>query len=378
MLNWIWNILKQKGKNDIATSDINIDTLQQIMDNVNIVDSTGSMCFTMSGNTHPRPLYKPHHNKRKFNHEAPQLFVDGVETKDIQQGAFGTCYFLAAMAYCASQQPNTILHAISPTSNPDEFLVRLYDEQGQLHTCTVDTYIPFEGGDCACAVSKKPNEMWVSLLEKGFAQLVVGRLGSSPTSPRYELVEGGWSATAMTLLARGRSYYICVTDLVSKMLSTTTMMPEFCMAMIQLKEQGCSFFVAWTEEFAADRTDLVAGHAYSVLSIKLLANIGYVFMLHNPWGQWEWNGRFSDSDNSAESQAAHKEFGVSFQNDGFFLMGAHDFFAHICSLEIHEPHGSSAVRNAVGAGRRIKSWTEVSAAINDARGGARKKPRTNM
>ena len=341
---------------------------QHVMDNVNIVESTGALSLTMSSDTHPRPLYKPDNIPMRFNHSKPQLFVDGIDTKDIQQGSFGTCYFLAAMAYCASQYPDVIQHAISPSTKPGEFIVRLYDESGQLHECIVDTFIPLASdGSRACADSKKPNEMWVSLLEKGFAQLVVDRVGSKPNASRYQIVEGGWSASAMTLLTRGRSYYVCVTDLLSKMLSTMTMMEQFCDTMLQLKDQGCSFFVGWTEEFAADRKDLVAGHAYSVLAIKYVEECGYVFMLHNPWGQWEWNGSLSDSDGSTESWAAHQAFNVGFQDDGFFLMSANDFFAHICSLEVHEPHDSTAIRDAVGTDRKIKMWTEVTSAINDSR-----------
>ena len=352
VLHWLLSLIRYR--NDTAEAitptikEYSLESLRQVMKNVNIVESTGSLCISMSSNPHPRPLFKPEHRIDQFNHVSPRLFVDGIETNDISQGAFGTCYFLAAMAYCAYQKPDVIQHAISATSNPQEFTVRLYDEAGQLHTCIVNTDVPYISlGEYACAKSKKNDEMWVSLLEKGFAQLVVNRLGMESTASRYEIIEGGWSAVAMTLLARGRSYYICVTDLVSKMLGNVTMMEQFCDVMIQFKAHGCSFFVAWVEEFAAKRDDLVTGHAYSVLAIKYILDCGYVFMLHNPWGQYEWKGSLSDSDKSPKSMAVHKAFNIGFKNDGFFLIGAHDFFARLFMLEIHEPHEQTIVRDVL-------------------------------
>jgi calpain-15 len=101
----------------------------------------------------------------------PQLFCDGIDPNDINQGALGNCWFLASIASVAE----------NPALIKRLFITQEYNEQGiyQLRICkngewvkvTVDDYIPCYnwGGPMFCRATG--DELWVLLLEKAYAKL---------------------------------------------------------------------------------------------------------------------------------------------------------------------------------------------------------------
>ena len=50
----------------------------------------------------------------------------------------------------------------------------------------------------------------------------------------------------------------------------------------------------WTESKGPDKNEgLVAGHAYSVISVKEVHG-NQLMNLRNPWGSFEWDGEWGD------------------------------------------------------------------------------------
>ena len=43
-------------------------------------------------------------------------------------------------------------------------------------------------------------------------------------------------------------------------------------------------------------SNIVIGHAYSILSVTLLNTGDRLIQMRNPWGKTEWNGAWSDND----------------------------------------------------------------------------------
>ena len=85
---------------------------------------------------------------------------------------------------------------------------------------------------------------------------------------------------------------------------------------------------------------LVSGHAYSIIQVKEGDGVK-LLNIRNPWGQFEWNGAWSD--NSPEWTDEMKElFNPVFDaNDGSFWMWLEDFIqkfdaVNICKIENYE------------------------------------------
>ncbi|KAH1172881.1 hypothetical protein KIL84_016720 [Mauremys mutica] len=103
---------------------------------------------------------------------------------------------------------------------------------------------------------------------------------------------------------------------------------------------GCSIDTSSAAESEA-RTPfgLIKGHAYSVTGIDEVSYQGRKVQLirpRNPWGQVEWNGRWSD--NSSEWQSVspseRKRLCQTVLDDGEFWMNFEDFKTHFDKVEI--------------------------------------------
>lgn len=124
-----------------------------------------------------------------------ELFVDGVDAGDIDQGATGSCYFLSALAGTANDK-SEIIEDMFEDNGDGTYSVRFYTN-GQADYVTVDsmmatkdcgTYLHANaGGDNGAQnIVSDDNELWVALAEKAYAQLnESGRLGQQEATNRY-------------------------------------------------------------------------------------------------------------------------------------------------------------------------------------------------
>jgi len=314
---------------------------------ISVVDARNIMQMTMGPTnnkdissqvplTLPKPPYK--------------LVTNGFVVQNICQGQFSVCYFLSACAYCAHRQPLLLYRAVTQTSS-NLFQVNLYDTNGKMVSTKVDPTLPLS----LCSTSKNSSELWVSILEKGFAMLIQSRVGM--TGSGYDLIEGGYSAAAMTMFNPGRNYIVSVSDLLWAFLKDASQLAAFCELMINQMNQGIAFFVSFKNDFAANRVDLKARHSYTVLEARRLGS-DYVFKLYNPWGGFEWTGELSDSDVSATSISAHGSMNMKFVDDGIFLMSHRDLFARMSMLEVFEPQNKTVFSKSINPSK-VVSWRDL-------------------
>ena len=122
--------------------------------------------------------------------EDPVLFSDRICGENIECGAIGTYYFLAVLCEMA-EAPERILDVFLTSENDAGIYELKFFINGVLTSVLVDDYLPVLKGtnQIAFARSKQP-EMWVSLIEKGWAKLH----GS------YSAIHGGLPAMAASHL----------------------------------------------------------------------------------------------------------------------------------------------------------------------------------
>jgi hypothetical protein len=87
---------------------------------------------------------------------------------------------------------------------------------------------------------------------------------------------------------------------------------------------------------------LVPGHAYSVIIVKEALN-HKLMNIRNPWGNFEWDGDWSDKSSLWTREMKELINPVLDENDGTFWMSFGDFVKHFRSLNVC----------------RVKNWEEV-------------------
>jgi hypothetical protein len=304
------------------------------------------------------------HDLDSFKGKRPQLFEGEIEPSDLCQGAVGDCWLVAAMA-CASEFPDMVRHMfLTKEYNPRGiYKVRIFDPlEKKWVVVIVDDRIPCPKG------TKKPrfmkpngNELWAIILEKAYAKFC----GS------YARLEGGfvlWGWLSMT------------GDNVFQMsLDAKKWLREDMVAIKDKKDPGdkraCGFRKTkeqyteeevWTllkkydrqkalisasigkMEYAEsdgpageqmlEKTGLVAGHAYSIIQAVEVSERtavgtrkpgGKTFrlvQLRNPWGTYEWKGKWSDKSKLwGEHKSIAKQLSFVDADDGAFWMAFDDF-----------------------------------------------------
>lgn len=151
------------------------------------------------------------------------------------------------------------------------------------------------------AQCREENETWLPLLEKAFAK----------AHGDYKAIEGGYTGEAIEDLTGGITTELRTADILDK--------KQFWEELRQCNQQFIFSCGTGIYHGGAHNTEgIIEGHAYSVLRAVEEAGEKLV-LLHNPWGESEWNGPWSDG--SAEWTPAWMEtLNHKFGNDGIFWM----------------------------------------------------------
>jgi len=207
--------------------------------------------------------------------------TNGPRPGDVDQGASGDCYFLAALAEVALQDPTSIENMISYDGNGTwsvEFQVN-----GAADYVTVNADLPtltdasfptgqtlaFDGGNGA---------LWSPLIEKAYAELnsqtQAPHGGDGVAGNSYYDIQGGdaWSLTELT----GQS----VTSWQTRNTETAAGLSELLGVLSTAFSQNQDV-VMDTGAYTPSGSGLVADHMYAVLSINQAAG---TVTLYNPWG----------------------------------------------------------------------------------------------
>eukprot|EP00743_Colponemidia_sp_Colp-15_P007593 GILK01008210.1.p1 GENE.GILK01008210.1~~GILK01008210.1.p1 ORF type:complete len:964 (+),score=253.64 GILK01008210.1:418-2892(+) len=313
-------------------------------------DEHGAMSVYASGKA--RPNYPPVQKiawlrPEEYTNKDCHFLVGDSSSNDVVQGQLGDCWFLGALSVLATR--SKLLH--NPSSkNPSRAVYppvfHSFRKRGLyvfrfMKNCKwswtiIDDKLPcFEkgrGGVPIFARSKTDTETWVSLIEKAYAKLhncyealIKGSVDDALTDMT------GFAAEKLSRKADAE-FSLSKNDLWQRLVenrNNKTLM-------------GCSrddANVGVEQEVKLDGkpTGIVAGHAYSILDVveipakkqKADHQSHRLLRLRNPWGQKEWNGKWSDSDKTRwtpeliqELNKAKKQTDqfVDDGNDGTFMM----------------------------------------------------------
>ncbi|MCL4130364.1 UNVERIFIED_CONTAM: hypothetical protein GTU68_000654 [Idotea baltica] len=254
---------------------------------------------------------------------SPELFVGGVNRRDVIQGELGDCWFLSSCAAVAKmlRRIEKLIPPNQPLSGNDYkgLIVCHFWRFGEWVTVCIDDLLPTKNGKLIYARSEAPNEFWISLLEKAYAKLH----GS------YQALGGGQSMDAMVDLTGGIAERYDLSESPEK---------NKVYKHIAKASRNGAFITSsrkgdWKKALTVDKNGLVEGHAYSVSRVSRVIHSKKgkipLILIRNPWGNdAEWNGRWSDGDEMWDHVSAdmRRKLLTNNQKDGEFWMCFDDFY----------------------------------------------------
>ncbi len=227
------------------------------------------------------------------------LFVDEVNLDDVSQGAAGTCYLLAAMQVAADSMPE-LIHELFCDNGDGTYGVRFYGSDRNSFWVTVNSSLPLNSRGqlllAGNAAKSRSGELWVSLLEKAYAQAnETGWLGRDLAVNSYQEVEGGLFEALSHLSGSAVTAYSAYFAVAGSTWAGRTRSWQLAETAVQAAlSSGKSL---WLGSFGSStgsngKTNLVAGHAFAISSYDSSSG---TYRVHNPWGAGggaSWNGSF--------------------------------------------------------------------------------------
>ena len=271
---------------------------------------------------------KPVWKRPKEFMENPELYHNGIDPNDINQGALGNCWFMASIASVAE----------IPALIKRLFITKEYNEEGiyQMKLCkngewvkvTVDDYFPcyIDGGPMFC--NSTGDELWVLLLEKAYAKL----------HGNYCQLRGGWEHHGMQDLTGCPTRYISFPEDKEDLDEIKEFSDDLWEKLDYADSRGWVMCAGTdgVDEFTegdgpSDSHGIVPGHAYSVIDAREREGVKLVH-IRNPWGEFEWGGAWSDN-SKKWTEKMIKAFEPKLdENDGSFWMSYNDFLRNYSSL----------------------------------------------
>lgn len=195
------------------------------------------------------------------------VFNDGPQYDDIEQGALGDCYFLAAASSLAQTDPS-ILRQMVTSLGDGTYAVRYYDGASEVYL-RIDGDLPVSSGsNLAYAETSDTSEIWVPLIEKAYAHFRYG-------SDTYGSIEGGWMDVVYEEITGVSSSFRYTSG-------TTSALATY------IRDNLNAGHAVTLGSYSGAASPVVGGHAYQVVSIDAS---NYV-TVYNPWGV---DGRSYDS-----------------------------------------------------------------------------------
>jgi len=229
----------------------------------------------------------------------------GIDIDDVVQGELGDCYYIAAITG-VSEYPSRItkLFLVNKENKYGCYAVNLYI-CGALSTIVVDDKFPAYATQWALTCSRE-EEIWVMVLEKAWAKV----------HGNYAVIAGGDSRESLSSL----------TGAPTTLVRHNTLKKEDLWKL--LVEADKKKYVISTGG-ATSTKGLHSGHAYTLMGVIEMntKNAGVARLVHirNPWGEYEWNGNWSDNCSlwtpELLVQANHTK-----ADDGTFFMSIDDFY----------------------------------------------------
>ena len=248
---------------------------------------------------------------------------ENINYDSIKQGQIGNCYFIAVLV-AISRKPDFVIKLFHPLLDLNTGSVCiLFQSLGKFIPIIIDTLIPFNNKSNQPTFSKPKSlndSPWFCLIEKAFAKLF-----------------GGYSH----IVGRNASVnYIKFFGFFPESLKFTQIPLNYFDILNQLKLNNCfltSFIENKSQEQLIKSKGLVYNHAYAILDLKKVENKLFI-QLRNPWGNFEWNGDYSDKSNLWNSKLK-QELDYLNNDDGRFWMLWNDFIKFFTSISVYHPMG---------------------------------------
>ena len=198
----------------------------------------------------------------------PVIF-DDINPHDINQGQLGDCYLLAVLSALAEFPERIKSLFLTKEVNESGIYLMKFHINGVETMVVVDDYLPVRYDRPAFA-NAKDGELWVSLLEKGWAKL----------HGTYARIEGGLPCHAYTHLSGAPSESVHHSSIENE---------EMFWRLLVRADSNNYTIIAASQGEGEHENDLgiISGHAYSIISVHqvIIQNqIAQVLKLRNPWG----------------------------------------------------------------------------------------------
>ncbi|XP_078056899.1 calpain-5 [Mustelus asterias] len=279
----------------------------------------------------------------------PQLFVDGISSRDLNQGSLGNCWFVAACSCLATER--SLWQKVIPNHKEQEWDPKQPESYtgifhfrfcrfGSWLDVVIDDRLPTINGRLIFCHSDDSREFWCSLLEKAYAKL----------NGCYEALDGGNTADALVDFTGGISEPVALDkeNYSSDLEQRKRLFQNLLKAHSRSSLISCSIRPEQGDQLEAQMgCGLVKGHAYGVTDVRkvrigegLLSYFNkeklYMIRMRNPWGSTEWNGPWSDGSEEWQkiSKAERETMGVTVRDDGEFWMNFEDFSAYFTDLVV--------------------------------------------
>jgi len=269
----------------------------------------------------------------------PRLYVNGVSSEDVCQGALGDCWFLAGCGAIAFSQ--TAMRRVIPS---DQYFYGHEKYTGAFHfrfwrygewvDVIIDDLLPVMKSNgsnvhLCFAQSSERNEYWSALVEKAYAKL----------NGCYKSIDGGFTSDALEDLTGGM---VIEHELGSE---APRNLPAVLLRAMHNETFVCAGINGGSGggggEVPLGNTGLLGGHAYSILDFtKVTLSNGrreYLIKVRNPWGgEFEWKNKFSDGSPiwRLVSEEDKKNLGIINKPDGEWWMPYDEFVHYFSTLSI--------------------------------------------
>ncbi|CAL1529013.1 unnamed protein product [Lymnaea stagnalis] len=265
----------------------------------------------------------------------PEFVVDGATSHDMDQGALGNCWFIAAAAALATQHPDQFKRVVplNQTFRPPQYtgkFVFYFWWQGTWRQVEIDDYLPTNNGrPIYCRNVRRPDEFWPCLLEKAYAKL----------NGSYAALEGGLEGKtldqALVALTGGNPEVL-------NLRGQTRGSPELFERLYsynQRKDVMGAVIYGGAARASHVLNGLISGHAYSITGFRQVELFGRkvnLVRLRNPWGRGEWQGAWSDNSQEMNAMSMDLKRALLFEikDDGEFWMNFDDFIAMFDEIAI--------------------------------------------
>jgi len=269
---------------------------------------------------------------RDFVEKEP-IIVNTIHPNDVQQGQLGDCWILSSITALA-EHPELVekLLVTQRVNQVGLFQVQLC-VRGLWQTITLDEYLPCTPQGSPKFTKAQQNELWVSLLEKGFAK----------TYGSYQRIIEGDASHGMTMLTGNPVRTMRFKDQTEEIL--WTQMLNSAGAEEDLLTVSTSLGKSKLVE-----TGLQTKHSYTVLDAKEGGGVR-LLQIRNPWGHGEWRGAWSDTSELWTDEMRQIFNPTSDSDDGTFWMAFEDVLKYFSRMTICYCNlGVSATRLPVSIG----------------------------